>query len=157
MAAVSRSETDQHDHERPQAQYRRQRGKLQHARNNGSVLSGIWIIVIAVQQYLIGQRADFVLRRLDQSQAQILGRVLDAVVVLRDLALWRQQRDGGGVRELSGFRIVLVLKSGGFRQRVNRFLRTGQKVPAIGGAGASITLQKFGLLLGGHLRRFAGI
>ena len=65
----------------------RQRGKLQNSRNDRSIFPGVRIVVIAVQEHLIRQRADLVLRRLNQSQAQILGRVLDSVVVLRDFAL----------------------------------------------------------------------
>src|SRR6476660_4847310 len=85
MAIVSRPETNQHGHEDSQCQYGCQSRKLQDTRNDGSILAGRRIVVIAVQEHLVCQGSDLVLRRLDQSQAQVFGRVLDAVIVLSDL------------------------------------------------------------------------
>ena len=59
------------------------------------------IVVIAVQQHLIDDVADLVLRGLDQSQPQIFRRKFHAIEVLRDASLRRQHHNGGGVRELS--------------------------------------------------------
>src|SRR5881296_90851 len=55
---------DQHRHENSHDQNRRECGELQDARDDRSVLAGCRIVVIAVQQHLIGQVANLVLRGL---------------------------------------------------------------------------------------------
>src|SRR6476660_2056376 len=53
LLVVSRTKTDQHDHERSQPQDGRQRRQLQHPGDNRSVFPRCRIVVIAVQQHLV--------------------------------------------------------------------------------------------------------
>src|SRR5208283_3354526 len=96
-----------------------------------AISSDLRIVVIAVQKYLVHQRSDLVMRRLDQAEANILGRKLNSVVVLRDLAGWRDDHDCRRVNELSGARIAPVTKSHGIGKLPDLLLLAGQEVPAI--------------------------
>src|SRR5512142_1253140 len=98
-------------HNQEAAEYENGQGATQpdHVCDNRAVLSGARIVVIAVEQHLVGQRADPVLRSLDDAQADVAGRVFNAVVVLGEFPFRGHQHDAGGVGELIGLRIVLVL------------------------------------------------
>ena len=61
------------------------------------------------------------------------------------------------MRELLSFRIVLILESGGSRERGNRVLLAGKKMPALLDALAAIAGQLLLLLFRGHFGRFAGL
>src|SRR5205085_3000793 len=69
----------------------------------------------------------------------------------------RQYHNRGGMRELLSFGIVLILKSNGFRERGNRVLLAGKKMPALLDSFAAVAGQILQLLLRRHFRRFAGI
>src|SRR6266566_2702042 len=119
---------------------------MQNAAYDGPILSGRGVVVIAVQQHLIHHGANLVSGSLNQPQPQILGREFHAIVVLRNLAAWREHHDRCRMRELAGFVDVLVLKSRRFGQRINRFLRASQKVPAPFCPRPSVSFQKLGFL-----------
>src|SRR5271166_4229097 len=96
-----------------------------------AVSSGCWIVVIAVEQHLVHDGSNLVLRRLNQTQANVLGRELDAVIVLSNLSRWRHDHDGRGMDELSGAWIAAVMKSGRVGKLLDLRLLAGQEVPAI--------------------------
>src|SRR5208283_3928144 len=75
-----------------------------------------------------------------------------AVVVLGDIALRRQHQDCGRVRELSGLRVVFVLKSSCLRDRVNRAWFANQEMPSPLGTRAVVAPQKLLFLLRRRLR-----
>ena len=51
------------------------------------VLPGRGVVAVAGEEELVEARADLAVRRLDERQAEVLRRVLDAVQVARDLAV----------------------------------------------------------------------
>src|SRR6266576_5490042 len=81
----------------PQDQDGRCPRDTQQAADDGAIFPGPRIIVIAVQEHLVRDTADFVLRSLYQSQTQILGRELHSVKILRDATIGSQHDDGRGM------------------------------------------------------------
>src|SRR5271167_1345883 len=100
-----------HDEEAAENQHG---GGSRHAHDVGdhcAVSPGLGVVVIAVQHYLVYQRSDLVLRRLDQSEANVLRGKLNSVVVLSNLASRRHDHDGRRVNELSVARMqIMVLR-----------------------------------------------
>ena len=107
--------------------------------------------MIAVEQHLVDRIADFALRGLHQTHAQIFRRIIHAVEISRDAPLRRQHHDGRGVRILLDLGIVLILKADSFRERIDRLRGSGQEMPAGSRAGASIALEIILLLRGGNV------
>src|SRR5208337_1442333 len=101
--------------------------------DNGTIFSSPGIVVIAVEQHLVADVANLVLRGLHQSEAQIFRRKLDSVKVSRNAAVGREHHDGGGVSVLLGFRIELKLEADGFGQRFDLVSLAGKEVPALTG------------------------
>src|SRR5207302_11011923 len=84
----------------------------QNAENNDVVPTGARVVVIAVQQDLIDKIANLVPGSLKQSEPQVPGRELHAVVVLRDLSWRRQNHDRGRGCKLPCPGVVVILKPG---------------------------------------------
>ena len=113
--------------------------------------------MIAIQEQCIDDVADLACARFDQAEPQVFRRILDTVVVLRDSAFGSQDQNGRGVRELPGFRIVLVIEAGGPGQGVDRILMAYEEVPALFRAGTLVTAEELGFLFGGNLGRVMGV
>ena len=122
-----------------------------------AVLAGGRIVVIAEEKDGVGGRADFPCRGLDEGEAQIARLVLEAVEVARDAALRRDGDQRRAVRELVGLDVIRVLKPDDAREPLDGALRTGQEVPAVGGAEPAVALDVLLLLHGGLLGRVARI
>ena len=105
----------------------------------------VGIVVVAVGQNVVHRRADAIGRSLDQSQPQILGRILDAHVVLRQLAFRRHNLNRAGVRKLRQLAVrpgnLHVAEAHRLGQRVDVRLRAGQEVPACGRLRMPVALQ----------------
>src|SRR5947207_8813982 len=116
---VIRAAPEQQEQHRPNAKNGQSAGELNDPADDCAVFPGIRIVVIAVQNHLICERSNFVLRSLNQPQPQVLCRKFHAIVILGDPALGSQDHDASRVRELISLGIVLVLKSRGLGQCVN--------------------------------------
>src|SRR5262245_15208323 len=157
LMAVHRAPTHHQKNERPEKQHGCDARQPQQSQNDRAVFSLCRVVVIAVEEHLIDKVADLSLPRLYQSQAKILRRILHTVVVLRNLALGRQDHDRGGVRALLRLLVVLVLKAGSVRERIDRGLVADQKMPSLFGPCAFVSLEQFGFLRGSHLGSFVRI
>ena len=100
--------------------------------------------MVAVEQDLVDQRADLVVRRLDQRQPQVARRVLDAVEIARDPPLGGEDDDPGGVRELLALGVVDVAEADAAASGLDRRLRPGEEVPAGVGALAAVAAEDLG-------------
>ena len=60
----------------------------------------MWIVMVAVGEYVGDRRTDLVAGGLHQAEEDVLGGILDAEVVLCDPALGGEDLDGAGVGEL---------------------------------------------------------
>ncbi len=122
---------------------------------------GLRIVVVAVGEDVGDRRTDAVARRLDQAQQNVLGRELDAEVILRQAAIGGHHLDRACVRELVQLSVrprnADVAEAGGVADCVDGRLLPGEVVPSVGRLGPSIALQVEGLLPGGDLRRLAGV
>ena len=148
----------QSDHDCHSAHYQKSRGgNPQQVHGDRAVLTGRRIVVETEQENFIDRRADLIVRRLHQSQADIARRILDAVEILRHPALRGEDHDGAGVGVLVGLRVVLVMEADGVGNRAHVGLLAGEKVPAIGGAGPAIAAQIVRLLRRRYFRRILGI
>ena len=87
---------------------------------------------------VIGDRSDFALRGFHQTKTKIARRIHHAVEIAVDVALRSEHHDRGGMCVLFDRRIVGVLKTNRVRERINRLLPAGQKVPVIHRAGTAI-------------------
>jgi len=59
-----------------------------------------WDLVVAVRDDVVDRRSDAVVRSFVQAEQHVFGRVFNSHVVLRELALRRDELDGAGMREL---------------------------------------------------------
>src|SRR5205814_2529611 len=103
-----------------------------------AVFSGGRIVVVAEQQKLIARRSDLVGGRFDESKANIARLVFESVEIPRDATLRRRCDQHRAVRELIVLGIVGVMESNRIRERADRRLMSGQKMPAIGSAEAAV-------------------
>ena len=78
-------------------------------------------------------RAELVVRRFDERQAQIARREIDAEQVAGDHALRRRDVDRRPVRVLLDVGVVGVAEADRLGQRLDRRFAAGQEVPAAGG------------------------
>src|SRR5882762_930367 len=104
--------TKHHEHEDSQNQHCKEARRAHDVHNDEPVFPGDRIVLVAVQERMVGGSADFSLRRLDQPETKIPGRIRDSVKVASDAPVRREHQDRGRMR-----------------QRVNRGLLTRQKVP----------------------------
>ena len=109
--------------------------ELQDVADDGAIFPSPGIVVIAVEQHLVADVANLVLRGLHQPQAQILGRKLDSIEVSRNMVVGRQHDDCGGVGVLLGFRIELILEADRFGERIDLIRLAGQEVPPLSAFG----------------------
>src|SRR6266699_5587733 len=116
---IVRAAPEQQEQHRPNPKNGQPARELNDPADDCAVFPGVRIIVVAIQNHLIGQGSNLALRSLNQPQPQVLWRKFHAIVILGDLALGSQDHNGGRVRELTGLGIVLVLKSRGLGQCVN--------------------------------------
>src|SRR5579883_470867 len=135
----ARFQAEHDDQKASQHNNREDTRDLQYARDDGAVLPGSRIVVIAIKQYLVDHVADLVLRGLHKRQPQIPGSVFHAVKILGNLALRRDHHDRGSVRKLLRLLIPRVLKTKSVRQRLDVRLVPGQEVPALSSSGTSVT------------------
>src|SRR5258708_18317304 len=99
--------------------------------DEGGVVAGAGIVVIAVEENLIPDVADAVLRRLHQAEAQILRRELDSVEVSRNVAVGRGHNDRSGVGVLFGLRVKLIFEAHRSSERIGLVKFAGQEVPTL--------------------------
>src|SRR5208282_2478645 len=95
-----------------------------------AITTGLRVIVIAIQQYLVHQCSNFVLRRFDQAEANVFRGKLDPIVILGQLAGRRYDHDGCGVNELSSAWIAPVAETYRVGELLDFSLLAGQEVPA---------------------------
>ena len=138
-------------HESSQRQHCDQAAQLDDPRDDQRMLVGAGIVVVAVGQDIVYRRPDAIGGGLYQSKAQILGRVLDAHVVLRELSLRSHDLDGTGMRKLGELSIgpgnLYVTEANRLGQRIDIALRTGEKVPAVGAFRMPVALDVRALAL----------
>src|ERR1700738_716187 len=104
--------------------------KTDNFEDRGTIARTLGIVLKAEKQHMIDGRADFACGSVDQAETNDARRVLHAIKVSRDASVRSKQHDAAGVRENIGAGIKGVAKVGGFRQRVDGFFRTSQKMPA---------------------------
>src|SRR5258708_16637028 len=109
--------------------------------DEGGVVAGAGIVVIAVEENLIPDVADAVLRRLHQAEAQILRRELDSVEVSRNVAVRREHNDRSGVGVLFGLRVKMILGSHRSGERIYLVSFAGQGVPTLIGVRSTVALN----------------
>ena len=146
--------TEHDKHKCSQNEHGPERRQLQDVADDCAVFSGPGIVVIAVEQHLVADVANPVLRGLHQPKTQIFRRKLDSVKVSRNVAVGRKHNDGGGVRVLLGLRIELKLEADRFGERFDLVSLAGEEVPALIGVRAAIALHDVPLFFGGHFRGF---
>src|SRR5213592_2877302 len=115
------------------------------AHDERAVLAGGGVVVEAEEEELIDRRADLARRGLDQPQAEIARRRLDAVEVARDGTPRRRHDGHRDVRELPPRRVGGVAEADRAREAVDRRLLARQEVPARGGVEPSVARQLGGL------------
>ena len=74
--------------------------RLQEAGDGGRVAPRVRVVVVAHQEELVGQAADLLARRVDEAEAEVLRRELDAEEVAGDPPARRQDHDPRRVGEL---------------------------------------------------------
>src|SRR5260370_24305778 len=119
------------DHESAQQQNGGRGADPQNVENRRSILTLGWIVVVAIQQHFVHHVPNLAPGRFNQSQLYIPGRVFNPVVVLGHAAIWREQHDAAGVRELLNLRVPRVTEAHGLGQRVNLVFAAGQDMPAL--------------------------
>src|SRR6266446_6769807 len=87
--------TKHHDHEDSQNQHGKEARRAHNVHNNEPVFPGHRIVLVAVQQRMVGRGPDFSLRRLDQSETKIPCRIRDSVKVASDAPVRREYQDRG--------------------------------------------------------------
>src|SRR5437870_501023 len=104
----------------------------------------------AVQQNLIGLRADLSAGGFNQRQSQVLHRIFHAKEVARDFSPRRKQRDAAGVDELLEFCVPDISKTDGGSQLADRILTPSEEMPALLSLRPTICVQILPLLGGGQ-------
>ncbi|HBI43194.1 MAG TPA: hypothetical protein DDY78_10110 [Planctomycetales bacterium] len=88
------------------------------------------VVMKAEEQRLIDDRADFVVRRLHQTQLQVTSRIFDVQKVAIEFTDRGKHHDAAGVRELLVILVVGIAETDGVGQPVNGFFIARQEVPA---------------------------
>src|SRR5437764_1398195 len=130
---------------------------LEHARDQHSIFSRARVVVKTEEKNFVGQRADAMSRRLDESEPDITGRIFDAGKIARHFSGRRQNRDDAGMRELPGDFIECEVVADTFRHPRDRVFLASQEMPAFHGAGPSVALEVGLLLRGSEGGSLAGI
>ena len=81
---------------------------------------------------MVDGRSDFAGGRVDQAEAHVARRVLDAVEITGDASVWSKQHDAAGVGEEIVFFIEGVAEIGSGGYCVDGFFFSSQKMPARG-------------------------
>src|SRR5215471_6524957 len=125
------------DQESAQQQDGGQRAEPQNVKNHRSVASLSGVIVEAVQHELVHHIfANLALGSFDQTQLYVARKIFNAVVVLRQAAVGREQHDAAGVRKRLDLRLWVpgVTEADRVSQGVNLVLAASQEVPSFGAA-----------------------
>src|SRR5205814_3561484 len=109
------------------------------------------------EQNVIHGRADFSSGGIHESEAHVAAGILDTVEITGDAAVRGEQQNAASVSEEIVLGIEGETEIRGFRRGLHGFSRTGEEMPAGIGFGAAEMSQRLLFLLGGHLRRLAGI
>src|ERR1700678_998086 len=96
LVALMRIAAEHHNQKSAEDQHGGRSGQTNHVGDYRAVTTRLRVVVIAIQHNLIDDSTDLVVRRLNQAQADILGRKLHAVVILSDLARRGHDHDGRG-------------------------------------------------------------
>ena len=115
-----------------------------------AVLPDARVVVIAEQQHLVGDRAELVVRRFDERQAEIARREIDPEEIAGHDALRRRDVDRRAVRVLLDVGVVGVAEADGVGQRLDRRLGAGQEVPAVRRRRPPVVRHVGRLLVGGE-------
>src|ERR1700704_1094523 len=116
-----------HEHEDSQNQHGKEARRAHDVHYDEPIFPGHRIVLVAVQQRMVGRRANFSFRRLDQSETKISCRIRDSVKVASDAPVRREHHDRGRMGVLPAPGIVRIMKAGRLRQRVDRGLLAPQK------------------------------
>src|SRR5205085_1516961 len=81
--------------------------------DGGAVLAFCRVVMEAEEQYLVHGRADLVVRRFDQAEAQIPRLVLNVGEVARKSTGGREHHDATGVGELVFLWVIAVMETDG--------------------------------------------
>src|SRR5437879_190743 len=106
---------------------------------------------------MIDGRADLSGGSVNQSQANIAGRILDAVKIARYAAVWREQHNATGVSEDVVLLVEGVAEIRGRGQRVDRIFFSSQEMPASNGFRTAVLRHSRSLFLSGHVRSLARV
>src|SRR3981189_1875910 len=110
--------TKHHDHEDSQNQHGKEARRAHDVHYDEPVFPGYRIVLVAVQQRIVGRRPNFSFRRLDQSETKIPCRIRDSIKVASDAPMRREHQDRGRMGVLPARGIVRVVKSRRPRPRV---------------------------------------
>src|SRR5262245_15596568 len=126
-----------------EAEHRHRRGseRAHDRQDREAVLAARRVVVEAAQEHLVDRRADRALGGLDQREAQVARRELDAEEDARDLAARRQDRDPGRVRPLVALGDVAVAEADGARQRADRGFLADEEAPGRGRGRAGVEAE----------------
>src|SRR5258707_385596 len=92
--------TKHHEHEDSQNQQGKEARRAHDVHNDEPVFPGHRIVLVAVQQRMVGRGADFSLRCLDQSETKIPSRIRYSVKVAGDAPMRRGPQELGRMRVL---------------------------------------------------------
>src|SRR4051794_15398855 len=74
------------------------------------IFSGVGIVMVAEQKYLVSDRADLVRRCSDESELSVPIRILDSILIPGDSPSWGQRHDYARMRPLVRRSIPRVMK-----------------------------------------------
>src|SRR5439155_20181864 len=101
-----------------------------HVHHDGAVAGGDGVVVVAVEEERVDERSDLSPRSLDEREAQIARRVLDAEEVARESSIRSRDVDRARVSELADPLVPRVPEPDGVGQAGDRPRLSGQEMPA---------------------------
>src|SRR5258706_5690479 len=144
-AAVESASTlaPNHDeHKRSEREHGRGAGHAQGAQDQESIAARHRVVVVAIEKQRVDGGADLAFGRFHDRETQIARTVLNPEQVTGQPAVGSEHDDSRRVRELSRLLVPDVSKARGPCKALDRWLVTGQEMPAGGTTGVVVSLER---------------